>query len=191
MKSLTNNKQNSVITFEELSKLVKELKVQSKPIITLKDMVLFLLYAQKDSPIYGRILLFKEVFLLYEELLKQYSTKMIIENPRYEPYKYGPYSFKLADLLDQLYWANLIGIKGKKNTRLEAFYITEKGIEEIKEKFESLPQELKEKIIELRKGWDQLGIDGILRYVYQKYPKYKIKSRIKDRYKDIMWGGKG
>lgn len=182
---------NNTISFEELVRLFEKLKAENKPVITLKDAVLMLLYAQKNKPIYGRILLFKEVFLLYEEILKKYREHFILENPRYEPYKYGPYSFRLADLLEQLYWAGFIEIIGKRNTRLEAFIITDKGIKEIERKFETLLPELREEITKKRQGWDQLGIDGILRYVYQKYPQYKINSKIKDKYKEIMWGGKG
>lgn len=176
---------------DEINKKLKTLKKDKKPIITLRDAVLMLLYAQKDVPIYSRISLFKEVFLLYEEILKKYSEQYFIQDPKFESYKYGPYSFDLAEVLEQLHWSGYIEISGRRNSRVESFKITPKGEKEIREKFENLPAEVREKIIQMRKGWDQLGVDGILRYVYQKYSNYKSKSRLKDKYREIMWGGRG
>ena len=54
--------------------------------------------------------------------------------------------------------------------------------------FNKLPKSQKNEIAIKRKGWDQLGTEGILNYVYTHYPKYTEKSVIKNRYKDVIWG---
>lgn len=172
-----------------ISKLVETMDPEK--IITVKDMILILLYSYKDIPIYGRIMFFKQIFLLYEEILNNESN-LEIQKPEFKPYNYGPYSFDVADILEQLEWNEIIDRNGIKNRRTESFKLTEKGIAEIKEKFENLTPELKEKIKTLRKGCDELGTDGILRYVYLNYPEYKEQSKIKNRYKEIIWGqGRG
>ena len=98
------------------------------------------------------------------------------------------YSFTVGDVLANLEYSGYIEQRGKKNTKLEQFRITNKGKEYVSDVFESFSDDLKEIIREKRKGWDQLGYDGILRLVYQKYPEYIEKSEIKKRYKSIKWG---
>ncbi|MBA2858284.1 uncharacterized protein YwgA [Methanococcus maripaludis] len=160
-------------------------------IITVKDMILILFYSCKEIPIFGRIMFFKELFLLYEEILKN-EKNLEVQKPEFKPYNYGPYSFDVADILEQLEWNEIIKRRGIKNRKTESFRLTEKGMLEIEEKFEKLNPELKEKIRSLRRGCDELGTDGILNYVYLNYPDYKEKSKIKNRYKEIIWGqGKG
>ncbi|ASJ16726.1 hypothetical protein A3L04_06390 [Thermococcus chitonophagus] len=174
-----------------ISKIVDKIKRENKQIITLRDMVLILLYAQKDKPIHSRIMLFKEIFLLYKEILSKYTNVFILQDPKFFGYKYGPYSFELAEIIKQLYWNGLIDIYGRRNTRKETFKLTPKGEEEAHKIFSSLPKELQEDIKKMRIGWDQLGIDGILRYVYRNYPDYTKQSEIKDKYKEVLWGGRG
>lgn len=156
--------------------------------LTITDIILILLYAQPDNPLYGRVSIMKQIFLLIKEVLKEYK----IQDPKFIPYRFGMYSFTVGNALDNLEYSGLIVQKGKKNTKRETFGISEKGKERISRTFNSLPDELQEKIKEKRKGWDQLGYDGILRLVYQKYPEYVEKSHLKNRYKSIKWGrGKG
>jgi predicted transcriptional regulator len=126
----------------------------------------------------------KEVFLSTKEVLNENE----VQDAKYVPYYYGMYSFVVANTLNNLEFAGYIERRGKKNSKLEQFRITAKGKRYISEIYNSLPKELQKEFEEKRKGWDQLGYDGILRLVYQKYPKYKEKSRIKKRYKPIDWG---
>jgi hypothetical protein len=194
METITSNVQKHDMFTEKisrLSKLVKALKDENKPILTVRDLILILLYAQKSKPIKSRIMLFKETFLLYNEILQKYKEQLIIQNPKFFSYKYGPYSYEIAEALKQLYWSGLISIEGKKNTKKETFKLTKRGLEEAERIFKRLPPALQEEIIKMRIGWDQLGIDGILRYVYAKYKGYTDKSKIKDKYKWVIWGGKG
>lgn len=152
--------------------------------LAVSDVILVLLYSHPEKPIFGRVSLMKQMFLLTREILDQKK----VQNANFIPYRYGMYSFVVGNALTNLEYSGLVESRGKKNTKLEQFYITEKGQKKISRIFDSLPENLRETIREKRKGWDQLGYDGILRLVYQKYPEYKEESRLKERYKTIEWG---
>lgn len=151
---------------------------------TISDTILLLMGSHPDKPIFGRVLLMKQTFLLTKEVL----TEDEVQDAKFVPYRFGMYSFSVGNALTNLEYSGYIKRGGRKNSKLEQFLLTDKGRQYISEVFKSLPEELQEKIREKRKGWDQLGYDGILRLVYQKYPEYKEESRIKERYKSIEWG---
>lgn len=151
---------------------------------TIVDPILLLLFSHSDKPIFGRVQMTKQVFLLTKEVLNEDE----VQDANFVPYRYGMYSFLVGNALTNLEYSGFIQRRGRKNSKLEQFNITEKGKQHISRLFHSLPEALQEKIKEKRKGWDQLGYDGILRLVYQKYPEYKEESRIKERYKPIKWG---
>ena len=176
-----------IFSFEEARRKLKEKK---KLDLLVRDIILLLLYAKKDKPIYGRTMLIKQVFLLFEEILKKYNLK--VQDPKFVPYHYGPYSFTVAKAVEDLTFAGYIKIEGKKNTKKERFSLTELGIREIEEKWKGLNERLKKEIENHRISWDQMGTDGILNYVYTYYPQFKEKSKIKGKYKEIKWGrGRG
>mgnify|MGYP000032262158 CR=1 FL=1 len=166
-------------------------KVFSRPQITVDELVLFLL-SLSERPVIGRISLFKELFLLYEEI----KEKIQIQNPKFVSYKYGPYSFYIQETLDWLEYSGFIERRGKRNTRLEKFRLSDLGrkiahnvMQRMKE---LLGQNEIERLKKLRMGWDQLGTDGLLKYVYQFYPEYRERSEIANKFKNIKWGkGKG
>lgn len=158
-------------------------EIESKLLIV-SDPILILLYSHAEKPIFGRVQMIKQVFLLTREVLNENE----VQDAHFVPYRYGMYSFLVGNALTNLEFSGYIERRGRKNSKLEQFHITEKGKQCISEVFNSLPKALQEKIREKRKGWDQLGYDGILRLVYQKYPEYKEESRLKERYKPIIWG---
>jgi hypothetical protein len=142
-----------------------------------------LLYAQ-DKPIYGRTSLMKQVFLLVNEILGMDQ----VQNPRYVKHRFGMYSFSVANAISTLEFAGLVERQGRKNTNVERFTLSKKGRRYVAPIFAKLPDHTQRTIMEKRKGWDQLGYDGILRYVYQKYPEYHDTSVLKNRYAEIIWG---
>lgn len=168
---------------EEFRELLER---QSGKKVLVRDSILLLLCARAEKPIYGRIMMMKQLFLFYEEILENFGLKY--QNPRFVPYKYGPYSFMIMQVIEDLYFAGYLTIQGRRNSRKEQFLLTEKGLKEIIEKYKTLPEGAKKAIEELRVGWDQLGTQGILNYVYTNYPRYKEKSEIKEKYKEIEWG---
>lgn len=175
----TASDKTKIYSHRKASKIFQDLEPAK---FSLHDLIMILLYAQ-DKPIHGRTLLIKELFLLYMRQLRNDT-----QNPKFVPYRYGPYSFQLMESVNALNLSGYLQIAGRKNSKAESFTLTDKGKKIAKKIFDKLKKETKNKIIEQRKGWDQLGTDGILNYVYTHYPKYKKKSILKKRYKDVIWG---
>ena len=170
------------------------LEFMKKLDLRIQDIIILLLGITEDNtPIYGRTLLVKEVFLAIKEVFSRYNIKY--QDPVFVPYKYGPYSFNLIDTVESMAMLGYIIRSGKRGTKKEMFMLTEKGkkrYEEIKAKLKNKYPELFENLRIKRIGWDELGTDGILKYVYQNYQKYTDKSKIYKKYEPISWGrGKG
>jgi predicted transcriptional regulator len=170
-----------IYDYEQAERMIAELKPKK---YSVSDCILLTLFAQRDQPIVGRLVMMKEVFLIIKEVLNEQE----IQDPKYIPYRLGMYSFTVGNALTNLEYSGFIIRKGKKNTRLEQFELTQKGKDYIRKTWNSLNASTQKTAEEKRKGWDQLGYDGILRLVYRKYPEYKEKSCLKDRYKTITWG---
>lgn len=162
----------------------KQYKARKKVNYKLTDVILHLLYAQKEKPIHGRIAITKQIFLAIKEVFEEKS----VENPKFVPYRYGPYSFLVTHILSNLEYDELVHVKGRKNTSSEKFSLTVKGEKIAKKRFDKLPKKLQDELIDRRKGWDQNHIKGLLAYVYNKYPEFTEKSLIKKQYKSISWG---
>ena len=172
----------------ELLKYLKSLD------ITIEDIVILLLGITEDNaPIYGRTLLVKEVFLTIKEVIEKYAIKY--QDPKFISYQYGPYSFNLIDAVESMAMRGYIYRSGRRGTKKETFSLSDKGLErykQIREKLEKRWPELLDELKEKRRGWDELGTDGILKYVYQNYPEYLDKSKIYKKYEPINWGkGRG
>ena len=171
----------SFYSYERAKEIFNEIKRKK---FTISDVLLLLLYSHSEKSIFGRVSLMKQMFLLTNEVL----DKTDVQDPKFVPYRYGMYSFVVGNELTNLDYSGYIERRGRKNSKLEQFRLTDKGKKRISGTFNSLPNPLQETIKEKRKGWDQLGQDGILRLVYQKYPEYKEESPVKERYKSIEWG---
>ena len=178
--------------YVKFSQLTHELRRMKRPLLTLDEMILLLLYTHKDKPIITRTLLFKELFLLYEEILKKYIDKKEMPDPVFIPYKYGPFSFPLSETLSSLITGGLVKVLGRAKGRDEEFMLTHIGENIVEKIIEDLPSSIREKLLEeitfKRIGWDQLGRDGILKYVYRKYKEYTPNSEIIEKYKGVEWG---
>ena len=175
----TASDKTKIYSYEKAEKIFQNIKNKK---FSKKDLILILLVAREQS-IHGRILLMKELFLLYNKILKADT-----QNPKFVPYRFGPYSFHLSEVLNTLHIDGYLEVKGRRNSNSESFKLTKKGQKQAKSIFARLSKKEKDEIIVKRKGWDQLGTDGILNYVYTHYPKYKEISVIKNRYKDVIWG---
>jgi uncharacterized protein YwgA len=180
------------ISKNNLIKLNEKLKEWKSPLFSINDMILILLYAN-DKPIIRRTVLFKELFLMYKEVIPKYFNSEEIPDFEFVPYKYGPYSFKISEILLSLNYNGLIIIKGRAKGKNEAFILSEKGKNIINSKLSDrdIINNTNDFILELREkrtGWDQLGRSGILNYVYTYYPKYKTNSLIKNKYGAVKWG---
>ena len=126
----------------------------------------------------------KQTFLVTHEIFKESE----VQDGHFVPYYYGYYSFQVTSDLQNLEFLGFITRRGKLNTKLEQFQISERGKKHVTEVYEKLPEATKVKLKEKRMGWDQLGYQGILNYMYTKYPESIEKSKLKEKYKPIKWG---
>jgi uncharacterized protein YwgA len=157
-----------------------------KPVkYTVIDLILFLL-ASQPMTIKRRVVLFKELFVLEKGVFKNEN----IENCRFVPYHYGPYSFYVSNKLDNMIASGLIKKKIITGTNIEEFSIEPRGERLIKKKYENLSPKVKRDMEKMRKGLDQYS-KQIQKYVYRipDYKKYTDKSLVRHRYKLITWGG--
>jgi uncharacterized protein YwgA len=151
-------------------------KIKNEKVMSTSDLILALFYAQKDMPIKGMISLMKQSFLVEKEFTKDEHIKT--ENGEYIPYKYGPYSYKVDEIVTILEENGIVKSYGRKSSNKEIFYLTDDGKEMARKVFDKLMPEQQRKLEDLRKGWDQLGIKGILKRVYVDYQDYINKSVI-------------
>lgn len=157
--------------------------------IYLHELVLIFFGLEPDKPVYSRIKYQKGLFLLFKELEKRGYR---VQDPHFVPYSYGPYSFVLARVLENLWWSGFIEVSriGKED---EEFRLTDKGKREagllIKEKVRG---EDLDYLVQFRKSIDQFRVDGLLRYVYENFPEMKERSKVKSKFREIKWGrGRG
>lgn len=131
------------------------------------DIILALLFI---SPILGKTKLQKEVFLAWKEILIKKT-----EDPVFFPHKYGAYSKVVDDSLNRLERDKMIEKKGKSK-----YMISQKGTKYIVDRLNKFDVEL-EKLKMKKIDWDEWTDDGILAYVYRKYPEYAINTRLRSK----------
>lgn len=151
-------------------------KIKHEKAMSTSDLILALFYAQKDMPIKGMISLMKQSFLVEKEFAKGEHIKT--EDGEYISYKYGPYSFKVDEIILILEENGIVKSYGRKSSNKEIFYLTDFGKDVAKKVFDRLNLMQQRKLEDLRKGWDQLGVRGILTRVYKDYKRYINKSVI-------------
>ena len=168
-----------------MKKALMEYKKIKSVEYTVVELIMLLLFAQ-DKPIRSKTVLFKELFVFEKEIFKNVN----IENCKFVPYYYGPYSFYVASKIQYLIAYGFIEIHRKVRSNVAEYKLTKKGEKIIKLKYIDLPVQVRRKMEELRKGLDQHGVQNILKAIYKKpeYQKYVVKSRVAHRYKLITWG---
>ncbi len=143
--------------------------------LSAEDWILALLKVS-DRPIYGRLMLVKEIFLISKEIDPKLDKEL-----DFFPYDLGPYSTILARKLNEMVEHGLIEARSGEGAEGEyIFTLTDSGNEAAQRVLDSLSTEKKELLTRKRRGWDQLGYRGIVRLVYSKYPEYAGKSRIRE-----------
>lgn len=147
--------------------------------LTVKDAIVSLLGAMPEYEIETRTLLFKELFLLYKEILNSAPFKNNFQyiDPEFVPYIYGPFSFQAASGLGVLVFSGIISKSGDK--RNQSFKLTSKGManfEYIKIRIRDIPHgnEFIESLSEKRIEWDPLGREGIMARIRNYFPNYFI-----------------
>jgi hypothetical protein len=158
----------------------------------IQDWVLALLYAQ-PMPVVGITSLIKQLFLIQMEFAQEQNIPS--ENPGFRGYKFGPYAERIEDVIIGLEDADLIHTEGRRGAQGEYFILTEKGKIEAEISYKKLAKKQQAIFSELRLDWHQLGSDGLMKYIYRKYPEYAKESIVlarvlhKRRLGTIVWEG--
>lgn len=140
-----------------------------------EDELVLLVLGIIDKPLQGKVVLQNEVFLFYQEL----RDKLGIVDPEFKPCKYGLFSTRIDETVKLLETLGYIEIYNKRYRRLARYVLTEEGKELAKQIIERLRKKLGdehiEKLKKLRQGLDELGHDGILRYIHYYYPEHATR----------------
>lgn len=133
----------------------------------------------ESVPVSGITAMQKQIFIITYEFAQEHEIPS--ENPGYRAYKYGPYSHRIERALQTLDEAGLVTSVGRLNTNSERFYLTESG----EKRGEVLLSKLGDKNLidleALKADLQQFTLDGLLTYVYSKYPEFTDKSEIYER----------
>jgi hypothetical protein len=160
-----------------------------KPDLALDELILLVLGIVANKPINGRVVLHKEIFLIYKELS---NAKVKIVNPKFVKYRYGAFSFHIALLLEYLEEDRFITVTNKYSLKNARYTLTDKGKRWSDKIINELERRLGKDYINnlrrLRIGLDQLGHEGIIRYVRENYPEYYDRNARKRDYADMDWG---
>jgi uncharacterized protein YwgA len=143
--------------------------------ISLHEFILILFGLEPEKPIQSRVKIQKGLFLLLKELEKRGYK---VQDPQFIPCRDGPYSFTLANALEELIWSNFIETKGEYGKESEEFKLTDKGK---KETMLLIEEKIKEKdlkdLVTFRQSLDQFTVEGLIYYVSNKFPEMKALSR--------------
>ena len=135
------SKINDLFSISDIDKIIK--RNPSAPKFTLADVVLILLYSDKNNPLIGKTKQMKEIFLTLVEL-----QTLKAENIKFDFHRYGPYSEEVDDTIDHMLFSNYISAVGTKNENNFGIKITNKGLNYISNAFEELPE--KDKTIAIK-----------------------------------------
>lgn len=171
-------------TVEEADALLKQFDFTEVSEYTLFDTILFLLYADNEYPIDGKVKQQKEIFLAYKEIFSKVKS---FEQVDFDKQRYGPFSEEVDHTIDDMAFSNYITIQGRKKPDTLSISITDKGKKFIAKKFQELPSEIQKELKRKRADWDSMTTQGIMNYVYLHYPEYREKALQKKRFKPLDW----
>jgi hypothetical protein len=161
---------------------------QEKYKISKPELVALLLYVPGASDktgegIVGKTRIMKLMFLLLKEMGLEEN---IIEEPSFEPYKYGPFDAEVYDALDALEDLNVIeetphpspkeeGTDDEMVEQYDAnttYRLTDFGLTRTQELAKNIPKNLMDKIIKVKIIYGKMPLIELLHYVYGKYPEF-------------------
>lgn len=166
----------AVYPMDQLQKLFDY--AEKNQFMFLENWILALFYALPDSYIVGRTSLQKQMFLIMYEFAQKENIPT--ENIGFRAYKYGPYSDRISEAVEEMIKSEIVLKEGRKNTAKERFELSKKGMEIAKYSFMKLTEEQREKLTDLRKEYQMWGLEGLLKYVYTYYDEYTDESKIRN-----------
>jgi len=138
--------------------------------LTKKDWLLLLL---KQSPL-DRIHIMKALFLVWHR-----SRRKIEDYFEFEPYLYGPCSFEVYTVLDNLEGNSYIVQPPHPIPRWVNYYLTERGKKEAEEATKRASSEILRFIESVVKEVSQLSFYELIRKVYAEAPDFAVNSMFK------------
>ncbi len=167
---------SKLLSHEEASKVYSDLKPKKFGPI---DIVLLLLGIIPDKPIKGKTMMMKQTFLTEKEL------SLDLQDLEFVGHRFGPHSFLIENVLRNMEFLSLIKKNG--STKNPRYYLAKNGAKRAKELLKELNPEETKQLREFRISCDEMGTDGILRFVYNNYHDYIDESIIKRRYFLVDW----
>lgn len=131
--------------------------------------ILNLLASLNNSPIKGKVLFQKEVFLI-----AKFDEEMW-NDADYVPHFYGPYSEPVENSANNLIALGLI--KEKDN----AYLLTENGLKILQDFNKEKPNAIKEAIEDFKEFLNDLTNDELLLFIYVSYPEFAKESTVKEK----------
>jgi hypothetical protein len=144
--------------------------------------VLLLLYAPGETggyaePITGKTRLMKEAFLLDQE---GRSDEPFIHPGPFIPYKFGPFSVKVAAALEDLHNMGLVD-SSKGDDTTTRFVLSVEGRKEAGELWAQLPPDARKDLLVVKSSYNGQPLTSLLHYVYSKYPEYTVESELREQ----------
>lgn len=130
-------------------------------------------------PVPGITVMQKQLFIITYEFAPEHNIPT--ENPGFKAYKYGPYAHRIDRALQTLDDAGMIESIGRLNTNGERFYLTESGRNRGDAFLSRLGDGARRDLEALKADLQQFTLDGLLTYVYSRYPEYTDESEIFER----------
>ncbi len=166
------NDETKLINYEEAAQIYKSIQPKE---IGPEETILMLLAITPTKPIKGKTMIIKQLFLIEREIFQQ------IQDLKFVGHKFGPHSFLIENILKNMEFIGLIKKSSNK------YRITDKGLKKIRPLMERLDSHKLQHLKNQRIAWDELGSEGLIHLVYDKYPEFTDQSIIKYRYHIIDW----
>lgn len=136
-----------------------------------RDWILLFLH---ETPL-DRIRLMEALFLFWYR-----SGKAITDYFAFEPYLYGPCSFEVYSILDELTREGLLVQPLQPVQQWARYYLTAKGRQEAEKVIRAHDPKTIEKINEIAREVSHLGFYELLRKVYTEAPEFAKQSILRD-----------
>jgi hypothetical protein len=166
------------------------------------DLLIVLLYANKQEKIEGVTKLVKLLFLL----IKEGNFKEFEKEYGFEAYNYGHWSSQVLNFTETVREMGLIKSEERElkphekpdvdlieaeldvaempelvENKISIFSLTADGLKVGRVLYERLTKDERIKIEDVKKKFNRMSLSELIRYVYLKYPEFAKKSRIKEK----------
>jgi len=153
------------------------------PELSTSDWMLVLLGSDEGSPILGRTVFVKLLFVIGKELVPQIDSKF-----GFFPSRYGPYSDQFQPSLTKLVFSGLVQETEAPAAHIDLvgisrydYYLLSPGLARANELLKRLPGVLTKRISEYKRALTSLGFWGLIHYVYTNYPEYTLASELEGK----------